>query len=147
MPDALPAGVAVPSYAAAWRFLQRLDGVERHHGRLGPRALRNLRPYRQRDASGLWPLEVVSMDGHTFDAEVAHPFHGQPFRPEITSAIDIATRRLVGWSVALAESALAVLDAVRHTVQTAGIPAVLYVDNGSGYHNALMEQQAIGFMA
>lgn len=146
-PGTLPAGVAVPSYTTAWRFLQRLDVVERHRGRLGPRALRNLRPYRQRDASGLWPLEIVSMDGHTFDAEVAHPFHGQPFRPEITSAIDIATRRLVGWSVALAESALAVLDAVRHTVQTAGIPAILYVDHGSGYHNALMEQQAIGFMA
>ena len=146
-PGALPAGLQPPSASAARRFLAKLDAVDRQRGRLGPRALRNLRPYRQRDATGLWPTEIFSMDGHTFDAEVAHPFHGQPFRPEITSAIDIATRKLVGWSVALAESSLAVLDALRHAVQTHGIPAELYVDNGSGYHNALMEQQAIGFMA
>ena len=146
-PGKLPAGVSAPSASAARRFLGKLDVIERYRGRLGPRALNNLRPYRQRDASGLWPLEVVSMDGHTFDAEVAHPFHGQPFRPEITSAIDISTRKLVGWSVALAESALAVLDALRHAVQSHGIPALLYVDNGSGYCNALLEQQAIGFLA
>ena len=146
-PGKLPPGIPVPSPSSARRFLQKLDVIERNRGRLGPRALKNLRPYRQRDATGIWPLEIVAMDGHTFDAEVAHPFHGQPFRPEITSAIDVSTRRLVGWSVALAESALAVLDALRHAVQTCGIPGLLYVDHGSGYHNALMEQQAIGFCA
>lgn len=146
-PGGLPASVPVPSPTTARRFLQKLGPAERHAGRLGPRALQALRPYRQRDASGLWPGEIYSMDGHTFDAEVAHPFHGQPFRPEITSAVDIATRKLVGWSVALAESGLAVLDALRHACQTHGIPAMLYVDNGSGYRNALMEDQAIGFMA
>lgn len=146
-PGKLPPGIPVPSPSSARRFLQNLDVIERNRGRLGPRALKNLRPYRQRDATGIWPLEIVAMDGHTFDAEVAHPFHGQPFRPEITSAIDVSTRRLVGWSVALAESALAVLDALRHAVQTCGIPGLLYVDHGSGYHNALMEQQAIGFCA
>jgi|GEM_PF-766143 len=146
-PGALPEGVPPPSYSAARRFLRKMDAIERNAGRLAPRALKNLRPYRQRDASGLWPTEIYSMDGHTFDAEVAHPFHGQPFRPEITAAIDIATRRLVGWSVALAESSLAVLDALRHSVETCGIPAILYVDNGSGYVNVLMEAPLTGFMA
>ncbi len=145
-PGVLPAGVAPPSASAARRFLANMNVVDRSRGRMGPRQLRNLRPYRQRDASGLWPADIFSMDGHTFDAEVAHPFHGQPFRPEITSTIDIATRKLVGWSVALAESSLAVLDALRHSVQSHGIPSELYVDNGSGYHNALMEEQTIGFM-
>jgi putative transposase len=146
-PGALPDGVEPPSKSAARRFLAKLHAVDRQRGRMGPRELKNIRPYRLRDASGLWPGEVYTMDGHTFDAEVAHPFHGQPFRPEITACLDVATRRLVGWSVALAESALAVLDALRHAVQVGGIPAILYVDNGTGYANALMEDQAVGFMA
>lgn len=146
-PGALPDGVEPPSESAARRFLAKLHAVDRQRGRMGPRELKNIRPYRVRDASGLWPAEVYTMDGHTFDAEVAHPFHGQPFRPEITACLDVATRRLVGWSVALAESALAVLDALRHSVQVGGIPAILYVDNGTGYANALMEDQAVGFMA
>ena len=146
-PGALPEGVEPPSESAARRFLAKLHAVDRQRGRMGPRELKNIRPYRQRDASGLWPAEIYSMDGHTFDAEVAHPFHGRPFRPEITTAIDIATRKLVGWSVTLAESSLAVLDALRHSVEGCGIPAILYVDNGSGYVNILMEDPLTGFMA
>lgn len=147
MPGVLPEGTELPSYNAVRRFLKKVDAVDRERGRMGPRELKNIRPYRQRDASGLWPAEIYSMDGHTFDAEVAHPFHGRPFRPEITTAIDIATRKLVGWSVTLAESSLAVLDALRHSVEGCGIPAILYVDNGSGYVNILMEDPLTGFMA
>ena len=94
-------------------------------------------------ASGLWPAEIYSMAGHTFAAEVAHPFHDCPFRPEVTTVIDVATRKLVGWSVTPAESSLAVLDALRHSVESCGIPAVLYVDNSPG----LMEDPLAGFMA
>ena len=147
VPGALPPGVAPPSPSSAYRFLAKMNVVDRNRGRLGARLLKSLRPYRQRDASGLWPTEVYSMDGHTFDAEVAHPFHGRPFRPEITTVLDISTRRLVGWSVNLAESAVAVLDALRHACQVGGSPALLYVDNGSGYTNHLMSDPAIGFMA
>ncbi len=147
MPGCLPDGAELPSYSQARRFLKKMDAVDRERGRMGPRALKNIRPYQKRDASGLWPAEIYSMDGHKFDAEIAHPFHGQPFRPEITTAVDVATRKLVGWSVALAESSLAVLDALRHSVESGGIPAILYVDNGSGYVNALMEDPATGFMA
>lgn len=147
MPGCLPDGAELPSYSQARRFLKKMDAVDRERGRMGPRELKNIRPYRQRDASGLWPAEIYSMDGHKFDAEIAHPFHGQPFRPEITAVIDIATRKLVGWSVALAESSLAVIDAIRHATENGGICAILYVDNGSGYVNVLMEDLAVGFMS
>ncbi|MFZ1327028.1 MAG: Mu transposase C-terminal domain-containing protein [Candidatus Contendobacter sp.] len=146
-PGALPKGVPPPSTSAAYRFVKKMDAVDRQRGRMGPEALKSVRPYRRRDVSGLWPTDLYSMDGHTFDAEVAHPFHGQPFRPEITTVLDLATRKIVGWSVTLAESALAVLDALRHACESHGIPALLYVDNGRGYRNALMEHQAVGFLA
>lgn len=142
----LPEGVDPPSYWAARRYLEKLPEIERERGRMGPRDLRNLQPFRRRDTSQLWPGDIYTMDGHTFDAEVTHPLHGRPFRPEITGCVDIATRRIVGWSIALAESGWAVLDALRHACCAHGIPAILYVDNGSGYCNALMDDAATGLL-
>lgn len=133
-----------PSIHQVRRFVGKLGAVTREAGRMGPRELKNIRPFIRRDFSTLDPNEVWSADGHTFDAEVQHPFHGRPFRPEITTIVDIATRRIVGISVTLAESAHAVLDALRHAVEAAGIPAIFYVDRGSGYDNALIKDEGIG---
>ena len=122
----------------ARRFLGRLGTVTRERGRMGERELKNIRPFVRRTFADLCPNDVWSADGHTFDAEVQHPLHGRPFRPEITTFVDIATRRVVGWSVDLAESATAVADGLRYSVERHGIPAILYVDNGGGYKNAYM---------
>ncbi len=143
----IPPGVNPPTYAAARRFLKRMSVLDVQAGRMGPREHKNLRAYVKRDTGDMWPAEAYTADGHTFDAEIAHPLHGKPFRPEITTVIDIATRRAVGWSAGLAESTWAVLDALRNACETGGIPAIFYVDNGSGYRNAAMASEATGFMA
>lgn len=131
-----------PSIHQVRRFLDKLGAVTRERGRMGERELKNIQPFVRRDFSLLEPNDVWSADGHTFDGEVQHPLHGRPFRPEITTFIDIATRRAVGWSVDLAESATAVADSLRYGVERCGIPAIIYVDNGSGYRNAYMNGQA-----
>ena len=131
-------------YHRANRFLKKMGNVERQVGRMGTRAIKNIKPFIRRDSDMLWPGEVYTADGHTFDAEIAHPAHGKPFRPEVTSVLDVGTRRAMGWSIDLAESGLAVLDALRHACETGGIPAMFYVDNGSGYRNAMMSQPGIG---
>jgi putative transposase len=147
LPGVLQAGVQTPSYWAAQRFVDKMSNLELQRGRMGPREHKSVRAYVKRDTSEMWPGDAYTADGHTFDAEVAHPKHGRPFRPEITSVLDIATRKSVGWSIDLAESTWAVLDALRNAVETGGIPAIFYVDNGSGYKNALMGDEATGFMA
>lgn len=86
----------------------------------------------------LWPNDVWVADGHTFDAEVINPLTGQIFRPEITMVIDWGTRRIVGFSVNLAESTLATLDTLRDGVSRCGMYKVFYVDNGSGFDNAVV---------
>lgn len=131
-------------YHRARRFLDKMGNVERQVGRMGSRAIKNLKPFVRRDSSMLWPGEVYTADGHTFDAEIAHPAHGKPFRPEVTGVIDVGTRRMTGWSIDLAESGLAVLDALRRACEVGGIPSIFYVDNGSGYKNALMSQPGVG---
>lgn len=148
LPNYLKADVPCPTYNQAYRFIkEKMGNVEAQRGRMGPRELKNLKPFIRRDTEQLLPTDVYTADGHCFDAEVAHPMHGKPFRPEITAIIDVATRRLVGWSIDLAESGWAVLDAVRMSACECGIPAIFYVDNGSGYKNQMMGAKGRGVMA
>lgn len=145
LPKHLERGIEAPNYHQASRFLKRLGMVERQRGRMLDREIKTILPFVRRDSAHMWPADCYTADGHTFDAEVAHPKHGRPFRPELTSVLDIATRKCVGWSAGLAESTWAVLDAQRHAVETHGICALWYVDNGSGYANAMQETEVIGF--
>lgn len=123
-----------PSIHQVRRFLAKLSPEAREQGRMGPRELRNIQPHKRRAFKHLAPNDIWTADGHTFDAEIGHPLYpGKVFRPEITTYMDIRTRRIVGWSVDLAESSLAVLDGLRDGISRCGLPAVLYVDNGAGY--------------
>ena len=95
LPQYLDANVECPSYAQAYRFLnEKMGKVDVMRGRMGKREIKNIQPFIRRDTSLLLPTDVYTADGHCFDAEVAHPMHGKPFRPEITSIIDVATRPL-----------------------------------------------------
>lgn len=126
------------------RFLEKLGEVERNRGRMLPRELKALKPFVRRGTDGLLPGDIYTADGHTFDAEIEHPDHGRPFRPEITGVVDIATRRLVGWSAGLAESTWTVLDAQRHAFTRNGLCAIWYVDRGAGFANALQADEVLG---
>lgn len=145
LPKLLPQSVSAPSYSAARRFIGKIGNVERQRGRVLPREIKTLLPFVRRDTAHLWPGDMYTADGHTFDAEVSHPDHGHAFRPELTSVLDIATRKCVGWSAGLAESTWSVMDAQRHAFETNGICAGWYVDNGSGYINAVQSDEVTGF--
>lgn len=134
----------VPSIHQVRRFLDKLGTMTLQTGRMGSRELKTMLPFIRRTFDKLLPNDIWSGDGHTFDAEVQHPLHGRPFRPEITSIIDVATRRAVGISLDLAESSFAVLDALSTGVLKHGVPSMFYVDNGSGYKNALLKDEGIG---
>lgn len=139
-------GVSLPTYKQVRGALDKLSSLDRMRGREGAQALKARQAYTARDTSGLLPSSVYLADGKTFDAEVLHPIHGQPFRPEITTVIDAHTRKIVGFSAALDECAHAVLDAVRAACMGAGIPAIFYTDRGSGYVNAAMDGPLTGFL-
>ncbi|WP_448760968.1 Mu transposase C-terminal domain-containing protein [Acinetobacter tandoii] len=148
LPNYLDENVACPSYAQAYRFLnEKVGNVDVQKGRMGSRELKNIKGFIRRDTSNLFATDVYTADGHCFDAEIAHPIHGKPFRPEITSIIDVATRRIVGWSVDLSENRWAVLDAIRMSATECGVPAIFYVDNGSGYKNDLLKGRANGILS
>lgn len=148
LPTHLDDGVNCPSYSQAYRFLnEKVGNVDVQKGRMGSREIKNIKGFIRRDTSNLLATDVYTADGHCFDAEIAHPIHGKPFRPEITSIIDVASRRIVGWSIDLSENRWAVLDAIRMSATECGIPAIFYVDNGSGYKNDLLSNRASGILS
>lgn len=134
-------------YCRVDRFIKKVGTPDLQHGRMGAHDLRTLQPFIRRDTSQLSPGDVFTADGHKFDAEIAHPRTGKPFRPEITSIMDVATRKLVGWSIDLAESGFAVLYALTHAISSHAIPLIFYVDNGSGYNNALISGEGSGMLS
>lgn len=126
--------------------LQKMPSLARLKGREGMLALRVRMAYKARDFLPLLPTSVYSADGKTFDAEIAHPIHGQPFRPELTTIVDVGTRRIVGWSASLDENTHGVLDALRRACALAGVPAIFYTDRGPGYRNKAMDETLSGFL-
>lgn len=139
---------ALPNYDQVRRALKALKGTSRfldaHKGREGQLALKARMGFVTRTLEGLDPTVVYTADGKTFDAMVAHPRHGRPFRPEITTVMDIVTRKIVGWSVDLAENTVTVADALRRACETHGIPAIFYTDRGAGYRNDYLDHDTLG---
>ena len=138
-------GGDVPSIHQVRRWLGKLGNVERERGRRGAQDLKNILPHKRRDFMHLKPAAIYTADGHTFDAEVLNPLSGLPFRPEITTVLDVGTRRCMGWSVGLAESRFTVLEALSHASRAA-IGALWYVDWGRGFENLMMTDEATGLM-
>ena len=136
MPDVKP-----PSMHQVYRALDKIGKVTREIGRMGDREIKNIKPHKARKFWHLKPAAVYTADGHTFDAEVLNPLSGRPFRPEITTVVDVGTRRCMGWSVGLAESALTVLEALSHASRSA-IGAVWYVDNPNARREAIKSDPA-----
>jgi len=122
----------VPSVGQCRRLLYRMGAVSREKGRRTGGALQKVKTHTRRDTEGYEPLEVVTCDGHTFKAKVAHPDHGRPFQPEVCAVLDLGTRRVTGWSVGVAESAETVAFALECTIKNEGVPDIFYTDRGSG---------------
>lgn len=134
-----------PNGRTANRHIKELPAEIRHYGRMGRRALRAVQPFVRRTSDGLWPMDVVTVDGHLFKAYVRHPMTGRKLRPELTTYLDIATRRAIGFSAWLAESQMAIWAALRDMVLNpeCGVPALHYSDNGAytgESHRAVMER-------
>jgi putative transposase len=146
LPRFLPDGCPVPSYAQARRFLKTMAPAERERIREGEGARLKLQGHKRMTTDHLRPMELVTADGHTFKADVAHPVHGKPFRPEVASVMCAATRRVVGWATGLAESQYVVMDALRTTVQGSGLWGALRSDNGGGFTGELVAAAATGLL-
>jgi putative transposase len=129
-----------PSIHAVRRFLKKLSPEARENGRRCPQELKALQPFKRRTTKNLFPGDVYTADGHKFDAEVINPHTGKPYRPEITTVIDVATRRVLGVAIGEAENSIDVTFALRDAITRGGMFAYFYVDNGSGFANDMVRE-------
>lgn len=139
---------AVPHIDVVYRALDKLPRLVRESGRMTGSKIKSLMTYVKRDWNTSWfnNNDVWVGDGKSMEFKVAHPEHGQPFTPELTIIMDAPSRYVVGWSVAYAESTLAVADALRNGMVRNGIPAIYYSDNGSGQTNKALDADLMGIL-
>lgn len=133
------------------RYLKSLPSnyAETSRKRLGAHYYaQNVRPHVVRDASVLNVGECFEGDGHTCDVYVAHPATGNPFRPELTTWIDIRSQRVVGWWLGEMENSFDVLYALSSAIRAHDhVPTLLHTDPGSGFVNKMLSDEAVGFYA
>lgn len=124
----------------------RMNNIEKHVGREGLLTLRSRLAYVTRTTEDMWPTTIYTADGKTFDAEVLDPVTNRPIRPEITTVLDIVTRKVVGIAISRKENVIAVTEALRNSCVAWGIPAIFYVDRGPGYKNKVFDADVNGLM-
>ena len=138
--------VPMTLYQVKYTLRHRMNNIEKHVGREGLLTLRSRMAYVTRTTEDMWPTTVYSADGKTFDAEIADPVTKRAIRPEITTVIDVVTRKIVGISLARSENQRSVAEALRNSCCSSGIPAIFYVDRGPGYRNEAMDADVGGLM-
>lgn len=131
------------------RYLASLPSTALIHGRMGPRLARAVHgDYVRRTTEGLRAGDIYVGDGHTIDVYLQHPTGRRPWRAELTVWLDVRSRCVAGWWISEAESGLTTLFALSHAVMSrAHVPAMIHVDNGSGYAAQLHTDEATGFFA
>lgn len=137
---------ALPSVDAVRRVLKTVPLNVRERFRSTGSAWRALNPFIRRDWTTL-PVNAVWVgDGHCMKMEAFNPDTGNIFRPEVTLVMDAGQRFIVGWSLALSESVIAVADALRHGMSQHGIPLFYYSDNGGGEKNLQLDADITGVL-
>ncbi|MDP8834542.1 Mu transposase C-terminal domain-containing protein [Serratia marcescens] len=137
---------AIPSYDQVCYAMNKLPIVVKQKGRITGSEFRQYEGFVRRDWQVL-PVNYVWIgDGHGLKMKVAHPDHGNPFSPEVTFIMDGSCRFIVGWSLALSESVIAVADALRHGIKNHGKPFLYYSDNGGGETNNTFDAELTGIL-
>lgn len=92
------------------------------------------------------PGDIYAADGYKADIYLAHPITGKIFRPELTVAIDVASRHIVHVRADEHEGTYAVQNMWAEAfIKWGHVPLQLYVDHGSGHDNHLMCDELTGF--
>nr|VFJ90884.1 MAG: putative transposase [Candidatus Kentron sp. LFY] len=155
-----------PDMAAVHRRIREVDGIDisyeqvrryltgQHQRvgmyspiRIGRRLYRLTRQkYIERCTRNALPGDVYVADGYRADVWLAHPVTGDLWRPELTVAMDMRSRVIVGWRADEHEGTAAVQNMWAECFHRwRHVPPILYIDNGSGYKNKLMDDGLTGF--
>ncbi len=124
-------GLTLPSSRTLLRRLQReVPRSVQIMARKGTEALERHIPDARRTVESLHAMQVVNIDGHTFDVFVEHPSDPtKRVRPVMVAIQDVYSRKFLGWQLDLSENVLATRLAFAEVFRDFGIPKVCLLDN------------------
>jgi len=126
-------GETLPHVRTLWRKLSRdVDPRLVIAMREGADALRRTLPPQQRTVAGMHAMELVNVDGHTWDVFVKWP-DGTIARPCMVAIQDVYSRRFLTHSTGRVESAVETRLAFARLFQRYGIPPACLMDNGRAF--------------
>lgn len=123
-------GLSMPSERSIRRKIEReLDPRVVLLARGGTEKAERAIPDNRRTLDGHHAMDLVNIDGHTFDVFVTPPEGGKPLRPVLIAIQDIYSRKLLAWRLDLSENVLATRLAFADLFERYGIPNTCYLDN------------------
>lgn len=128
-----PAWGELPSLDTIMRRLEEeVPAVQIVLRREGVEAAERLGPKIERDRSGMYAMQAVNADGHTFDVAVRYP-DGSVGRPVILGWQDMYSGKLLSYRIGKTETSDLVRLSYCDMVRRYGVPEAAHLDNGRAF--------------
>jgi transposase InsO family protein len=128
------------------RWYGRIPEVARVMAREGEEAFRNTQEVISfRELTAIAPLDYVVMDHRRLDIFCLAPKKGGGWnlvRPWLTAAIDMRTRKWLGWAIVESPSSDSIAASLKRAIIDWGVPKACYWDNGKDFTCEWMEGNA-----
>jgi putative transposase len=131
-------GWKLPSKATIYRVIEEVSKSEVVMARKGKQAWKaEIRPKTKRNYNNLMVMQEIVGDGHPFDLFVE--YEGRAIRPDLSAWVDLRSRKLVGWCITPQANSESIGLALKHAIETHGLPGTIYTDNGKDYLSTYIE--------
>jgi hypothetical protein len=123
------------AYSTFWRQYKKIPELVKLMARRGPEAYRNAELISFRDYESIQPLDYVVMDHRVLDifCLVSDGRGWRLCRPWLTAAIDMRTRKWLGWCIVETPSSDSIATVLKQVFVKYGLPKSLYWDNGKDF--------------
>lgn len=123
------------SYPTFVRFVNQVPELVKKMAREGEDAYRDHELISHRDIASLAPLDWVVMDHRVLDCFALAPERGgwKLIRPWLTAAIDMRTRKWLGWCIVESPSSDSIATVLKQIFREFGLPKQLLWDNGKDF--------------
>jgi len=129
------------SYRTFCRQVAHIPELVKTMARRGEEAYRNGELITHRDLASPWPLDYVVMDHRMLDIFCLIPVRRgwKIARPWLTAAIDMRTRKWLGWCVVETPSSDSIAAVLKRVFVDFGLPKSVYWDNGKDFRSQWFE--------
>jgi transposase InsO family protein len=129
------------SYPTFCRQVAQIPEIVKTMARKGEEAYRNAGLISYRDLASIQPLDYVVMDHRMLDVFALIPVRGgwKLSRPWLTAAIDMRTRKWLGWCFVETPSSDSIATVLKQVFVNFDLPRAVYWDNGKDFRSQWFE--------